>query len=384
MMSLYVLKFGGSSVATLARIKHVAEIITEFVKKGNRVAVVTSAMYGVTNHLIDLTKSFSDSSFNREYDAVISAGEQIAAGLLAMCLNSVNVRAKSMNAWQIPIEVTGEFSNAEISNINTEPIMEEIDKGIVPVITGFQGISRLGDIHTIGRGGSDATACFVSSAIKADECFIYTDVDGVYSADPRVVLSSKKIPEISYDEMVELASFGSKVLQAKSALIAKQCEVNLRILSSFSIGEGTRITKKTEYVSKYNIAGIAHNSNMFLIKFENGNIHKKVFEKTKQFNPIALETGSLLFNKLFQNEIKAILSLLPHSSGFDNDIGVVTMIGKEVSKDDSIIEFIRLEIEKKHINLKELSSSGMSVSFVVPFQQTEFFINLLHQCLFER
>lgn len=382
-MSLYVLKFGGSSVATPTRIKHVSEIVSKLVSEGHRVVVVTSAMQGVTNQLIDLTKSFSDSSFNREYDAVVSSGEQVAAGLLALSLNSIGLKAKSLNAWQVPIKITGEFSNATISDVDEKKLINDINHGIIPVITGFQGISKNGDIKTIGRGGSDATACAVSKAIDADECLIYTDVDGVYSADPRIVLSSKRILEVSYGEMIELATNGAKVLQAKSTLIAKQYEVNLRVLSSFSEGTGTKITKKTDYVSKHNIAGIAHDLNLFLLKFSDFIDFKDILEKTRQFEPILLSTDSFLFPKSSKSELKSLLNNLDFSFDIDNDIGVVTIVGEGIGKNEFILDNIKSNAENYSLKIKEISISKISISVIVPFQQTELFVNILHKCFFE-
>ena len=263
-MELCVLKFGGSSVATAARIKRVAEIIAKLKKEGQQVVVVTSAMQGVTNNLVEMTRFFSESSFNREYDAIVSTGEQIAAGMLAMALQSIGISAKSFAAWQIPIEVSGPYSDAKIVKVDAEKIRETVSHGIVPVITGFQGISKNGDVCTIGRGGSDATACAIAKWINADECLIYTDVDGVYTADPRIALDARKIEEISYDDMVELASWGAKVLQKKSTLIAKEYNVKLKVLSSFSGNSGTVVSDQTKCVFPH-IVGIAHNLDLFAL-----------------------------------------------------------------------------------------------------------------------
>lgn len=267
MSKLNVLKFGGSSVATTARIKHVAEIIKGHIDSGERVVVVTSAMQGVTNQLIDLVRAFSENISNREYDAVISTGEQVAAGLLSLALKNFGVEAKSFQAWQIPIHTTGEFSNSVISKVEPEKLFEAVNSGIVPVITGFQGLSNDGkSIATIGRGGSDATACAVANAMNADECFIYTDVDGIYTADPRIVLDTKRISEISYDDMLLLAKAGSKVLQSQSVEIAKDYNVKLRVLSSFVEGGFSKVSHQTEFCSKmFNIAGIAHNLDVVLL-----------------------------------------------------------------------------------------------------------------------
>lgn len=381
-MALYVLKFGGSSLATPARIKHVSEIISKLISNGNRVVVVTSAMQGTTNRLIDLTKSFSDTTFNREYDAVISTGEQIAAGLLAMCLNSIGYPAKSLNAWQILIKTTGNYSNAEISEVNKNKILEEVEKGIIPVITGFQGISENFDICTIGRGGSDATACAIANSINADECLIYTDVDGVYSADPRIVLNAKKIHEISYDDMIELAIWGAKVLQAKSTLIAKKYNVNLKVLSSFSEGSGTNVSNKTEYISNHNITGITHNLELSLLSLKNKKNHSDILNLIKPFNIINLG-DEFLIPKASQTDLKALLAEKTINFEIDNDIGVTTIVGNfKFNKD--ILNKVSEITKKYEIILKRTLTSISSISLITSFQQTESFVNLLHKEFFEK
>lgn len=380
-MSLYVLKFGGSSVATPARINHVSEIISKIVSNGNRVVVVTSAMHGTTNRLIDLAKSFTDTTFNREYDAVISAGEQIAAGLLAMSLNSLGYPAKSLNAWQIPIKTTNNYSNAEISEVNKNRILEELGNGVIPVITGFQGISEDFDICTIGRGGSDATACAVANSINANECLIYTDVDGVYSADPRIVLNAKKIQEISYDDMIELATWGAKVLQAKSTLIAKKYKVNLKVLSSFSEGLGTKVSEKTKYIADNNITGIAHNLELSLLSFKNKKIHSDILTLMKPFNTINLG-DVFLIHKTSQTDLKTLLEERSIQFKIDNDIGVTTIVGDFKHNNTALNKVLEI-VSKNGIVLKYNLSSSNSLSLITPFQQTENFVNLLHKEFFE-
>ena len=376
-MSLYVLKFGGSSVATPARMERVAEIVSKVLASGDRIAVVTSAMQGTTNRLIELTKSFLSSPFVREYDAVISAGEQVAAGLLAACLRAAGVNARSLNARQIPIIASGEFSNATIQSVNGEYILREIEQGVVPVITGFQGISENGDILTIGRGGSDATACAVAKAINADECLIYTDVDGVYTADPRITLNAKKLDGISYDDMVALASHGAKVLQDKSVRIAKQYGVRLKVLSSFADGDGTNITEKTDYVSSYKIAGIAHNLGVFALKLSSKSDLETIRENTVHLEPCALTDTLLLFPKAAQAEVKTILNVSGVAFDIDNDIGVVTVVGDGVHGMGAVPECERF-------NIKATSQGVNTSSFMVPFLQTEMLVNALHKRLFEK
>ena len=380
-MSLYVLKFGGSSVATTARIKNVADIVSGFVKKRDRVVVVTSAMQGVTNNLIELTKAFSDSPFNREYDAVISSGEQVAAGLLALALNSSGFKAKSMNAWQLEIKTKGEYSESEIIGVDEKTIFQELDYGIIPVVTGFQGISKDRDICTIGRGGSDATACSIARAIGADECLIYTDVDGVYTADPRVVLNAQKLSEISYDDMIELASWGAKVLQTQSVIIAKEYGANLRVLSSFSDGAGTNVSKRTKHVLKHQIVGIAHNFDYFTLRVED---HKKAKELIGSF--IAEDFGSFLISKNFQNEAKEILTEKGIDFEIDNDVGLVTIVrdlNGESSIEKETLGFIDKAIENINVQNPDIIIRNRSISIRVPFQQTIPFVNELHKLFFD-
>lgn len=373
-MSLFVLKFGGSSVATPARIFRVAEIVSEFVKKGDRVVVVTSAMQGVTNRLIELTKSFSESPFNREYDAVISSGEQVAAGLLALALNSVGFSAKSFSAWQIPIEVIENYSDAEIIRVDSKILLRTLQDGIIPVITGFQGVSKIGNICTLGRGGSDATACAVSNAIGADECLIYTDVDGIYTADPRIVLDSQKLLEISYDDMIELAFWGAKVLQTKSTLIAQEYNVKLKVLSSFSNGLGTDVTNQTKYVLSNSVTGIAHNLDLFLLTSSNLNI----FNIIKSFVYFEKD-GSCLISKTSQADTKAALSGFESSFEIDNDIGITTIVG--MFSDDIMIKIIEDVCMSKNIICKKLIRSKRSISILTPFQQAELLVNSIHERL---
>jgi aspartate kinase len=385
-MSLLVLKFGGSSVANTGRIRHVAELISEQIYKKHKIVVVTSAMYGVTSQLIELTKSFTSSTFDREYDTVISTGEQVAAGLLALCLNSINIKSKSFNAWQLPIIIDGDFSNASINSINKDRIFNELDQGVVPVITGFQGISLTGDIFTIGRGGSDATACAVAYAINADKCLIYTDVDGVYTADPRIVLRSKRLSHISYDEMIELTSNGAQVLQAKSVIIAKQYHIKLNVLSSFiDKSSETIITDRTSYISTAGkIAGIAHNLNALVVVITSKFDMQYLLNKTKYLELKAIDEARGLFicSKNIQSELKSILDPICKFE-FDSDIGVVTITGRNICSDIKIEEEITNYLEENHIKIKHIYGNALSKSFVVPFQYTIPTTQLLHAKFFE-
>ena len=367
-MSLYVLKFGGSSVATTARIGHVADIVSGFVAKGHQIVVVTSAMQGVTNQLIELTKAFTSTPISREYDAVVSSGEHVAAGLLSLALIAKGITARSMTAWQIPIEVTGTYSNASITHVEGQKIFDMLSRGIVPVVTGFQGISEDGDVCTIGRGGSDATACAIANAMDADECLIYTDVDGVYTADPRIILNAKKIDEISYDDMIELASWGAKVLQTQSVQIAKEYGVSLRVLSSFVEGNGTKVTKKMRCILGSQFVGIAHSLDLFAI-YSDLSDKQSLSVLLKPFRSMIKHfSGMYLITKTIQSEILAILSNAGINAEIDNDIGTVTVVGN-----------IQTNMSYSNVFVKSKIVNPCSITFVVPFQHTLQLVEELHK-----
>ncbi len=246
-MALIVQKYGGTSVGSPERIRNVARRIAKFRERGDQVVVVVSAMSGETNRLIALTKEVSSNPTPRELDVVVSTGEQVTIGLLCMALNDMGVKAKSYTGGQVRILTDSEHTKARILEISDAPIHKDLGEGSVVVVAGFQGVDEFGNITTLGRGGSDTTGVALAAALKADECQIYTDVDGVYTTDPRVVPKARKLDTITFEEMLELASQGSKVLQIRSVEFAGKYKVKLRVLSSFEEeGEGTLITVEEE------------------------------------------------------------------------------------------------------------------------------------------
>ena len=256
-MSLIVQKFGGTSVGDLDRIQRVSEIIGNTRKQGNDVIVVVSAMEGETDRLINLANSVVSEPTPREYDALIATGEQVSAALLSMSLNAAKHPACSYTGSQVGITTTNHHRKAEIKNINTDNLRRDIKEGRIPVIAGFQGINDHGHITTIGRGGSDVTAVALAAALKADECQVYTDVEGVFTSDPRVVKEARLLSHITFEEMLELASLGAKVLQRRAVEVAYKYRVPLRVLSSFEEGRGTLITFSKENQDKPLVSGIA-------------------------------------------------------------------------------------------------------------------------------
>jgi aspartate kinase len=260
-MKTVVLKFGGTSVGSIDRIKKVCKIIAFYKKKKNRVLVVSSAMSGVTNELVNKSKSISNNFDRAEYDSLVSTGEQVSCALIAGRLKHDGFKSRSWISWQLPILTDGPHSSSRICSINTKGLIGYIKSGGIPVITGFQGVNNDFRITTIGRSGSDATAIMLAKFIKADECIIYTDVDGVYTTDPRQYKKAKKIKKIFYDEMLEMASLGSKVMQPTSVQDAKLNKIDIKVKSSFVPKSGTLITDSKKAFSDQIITGISSTKN---------------------------------------------------------------------------------------------------------------------------
>lgn len=260
-MALIVQKYGGTSVGNIERIQNVAKKVAAFAAQGHQVVVAVSAMSGETNRLTALAKEIQARPSQREMDVILTTGEQVTIGLLAMALQEIGQDAISYTGWQVPILTNAIHSKARIEDIDSDKILAQLNQGKVVVVAGFQGVTPEGDITTLGRGGSDTTAVALAAALKADECQIYTDVDGVYTTDPRVVPEAKRLDAITYDEMLELASLGAKVLQIRSVEFASKYNVALRVLSSLQDGGGTLICSEQEFeeskMEKPLISGIA-------------------------------------------------------------------------------------------------------------------------------
>jgi len=261
-MSLIVQKFGGSSVADANKLRNVARIITDTYQRGNDVVVVLSAQRDTTDDLIEKAKELNPHASKREMDMLLSTGEQISISLCAMCIESMGYQAISLTGWQAGMLTDSSYSNARIKRVRTERIQKELDKRKIVLVAGFQGINKYDDITTLGRGGSDTSAVALAAALHADLCQIYTDVDGVYTADPRSVTGAKKLEEITFDEMLELASLGAQVLHNRSVEMAKRYNVNLEVLSSFSGNPGTKVKEVVKTMEKTHVSGVAKDKNV--------------------------------------------------------------------------------------------------------------------------
>lgn len=262
-MGLIVQKFGGSSLANTERIQNVARIITETYKKGNNVVAVLSAQGDTTDDLIEKAKEINPKASRREMDMLLSTGEQISCSLCAMAIEALGFPVVSLTGWQAGVQTNSSYSNARIKKVRTERIQSELDRNhSIVIVTGFQGINKFDDITTLGRGGSDTSAVALAASLKADLCQIYTDVDGVYTADPRCVEGARKLDEITFDEMLELASLGAQVLHNRSVEMAKKYRVNLEVLSSFSGKPGTKVKEVVKTMEKTQISGVAKDKNV--------------------------------------------------------------------------------------------------------------------------
>lgn len=269
-MALIVQKFGGTSLGNADRIRNAAKIVKSELNAGNEVVVIASAMSGVTDSLVKMTRNFSKSSNNfwREYDAVVSTGESVSAALLSIALMELDVRPISLQGWQVPIKTTPEYSEAKIVSISNIRILNLLSELKTPVITGFQGIDENNNITTLGRGGSDTSAVAIAVAVKADRCDIYTDVDGIYTCDPNMVMDAKKIDEISYEEIIDMAYNGAKVMHPRACEIAMINEMPVRVVSSFVRGKGTLITSREKIMEKAQIRGIAVKKDLALVEIK--------------------------------------------------------------------------------------------------------------------
>ena len=262
-MGLIVQKFGGTSVANAERLRNVAEIIAETYRQGNQVVAVLSAQGDTTDDLIEKAQEINPKASRREMDMLLSTGEQISCSLCAMAVEALGLPVVSLTGWQAGVQTNSSYSSARIKKIDVERIQSEIDRNhSIVIVTGFQGINKYGDITTLGRGGSDTSAVALAAALKADLCQIYTDVDGIYTADPRHVKGARKLEEITFDEMLELASLGAQVLHNRSVELAKKYQVNLEVLSSFERKPGTKVKEVAKNMEKTQISGVATDKNV--------------------------------------------------------------------------------------------------------------------------
>ena len=398
-MKIVVLKFGGTSVADVPQIKKISYKIKSEVDKGNKVIVVVSAMSGVTNNLVELVKNTSELASSSEYDVVLSSGEQVTSALLTIALNNLNIKGRSWLGWQVPIITDNTHSKAVIDKIKTSNILNSFKKNDIAIVSGFQGLSSENRITTLGRGGSDTTAVAIAAAFNALRCDIYTDVDGVYTTDPRIVKSAKKLDYITYEEMLELASQGAKVLQTRSVALGMKYGVNLRVLSSFEDKPGTFILKERGNMEKSEISGIAHSLNEAKITLSG--VPDKPGQAAQIFSSLAehsinvdmivqsssINEGStdITFTIPETDLILAekIINKIQEKIGFKNFISEtkvvkISVIGNAMRTQSGIAKTMFETLAKNQINIHVISTSEIKISVLISSDYYELAMRSLH------
>ncbi|MCG8394426.1 MAG: aspartate kinase [Pseudomonadales bacterium] len=398
-MALIVQKYGGTSVGTVERIQAVAEKVAGFHKRGDQVVVVVSAMSGETNRLIELAKGVSDNPSPREMDVLVSTGEQVTIALLSMALQKLGVNARSYTGSQIPLRTDNSYSKARIEEIDDKKMRADLDGGSIVVVAGFQGVDADGNITTLGRGGSDTTAVALAAALQADECQIYTDVDGVYTTDPRVVDNARRLDSITFEEMLEMASQGSKVLQIRSVEFAGKYNVPLRVLSSFQEGPGTLITVDDEVdMEKPVISGIAFTRDEAKIIVRGAPDTPGIAYKI--LGPVSAE--NIEVDMIVQNVGKdgaADFTFTVHRNDFaraqealrkasdelgnpeiigDDKIAKVSLVGVGMRSHAGVASKMFESLANEGVNIEMISTSEIKVSVVIAEKYLELAVRALH------
>jgi len=397
-MARIVMKFGGTSVADLDRIRNAAKRVKAEVDKGNEVAVVVSAMAGQTNQLVSWCQQLSPLFDAREYDAVVATGEQVTAGLMAIALQELGQDARSWQGWQVAVETDGQHGKARIESIDGEELIERMKRGQVPVVTGFQGIGPDNRITTLGRGGSDTSAVALAAGLKADQCDIYTDVDGVYTTDPRIVPRARKLGKITYEEMLELASVGAKVLQTRSVELAMKEHVRVQVLSSFADIPGTLVVDEEEVVEQEIVAGIAYSRDEAKITVRR--VPDRPGIAAAVFVPLA--DSGINVDMIVQNvsadgttdvtftvgktdflRAKAALEAAQKEIGFaelvtDQNVAKISVVGVGMRSHAGVAGTMFRTLAERGINIQVISTSEIKVSVLVAAEYTELAVRALH------
>lgn len=398
-MARIVMKFGGTSVADIDRIRNVAQRVKNEVDAGNEVAVVVSAMSGVTNQLVGYCEDASPMYDAREYDVVVSSGEQVTSGLLSIVLQSMGVTARSWQGWQIPIRTDSVHAKARIDSIGTEEIDKRMKSGEVVVVPGFQGVGSDGRVTTLGRGGSDTSAVALAAAANADRCDIYTDVDGVYTTDPRIVPKARKLDKITYEEMLELASLGAKVLQTRSVEMAMKHDVRLQVLTSFEEKPGTLVCGEDEIVEQELVSGIAYSRDEAKITLIG--VADRPGISAGIFGPLA--DTSINVDMIVQNisedgqktdmtftvprgDLQRALALLDEKKDevsyerlvHDSEVVKVSVVGVGMRTHAGVAATMFSALAEKGINIQVISTSEIKVSVLIAEEYLELAIRALH------
>ncbi len=396
-MARIVQKFGGTSVSDIDRIKDVALRVKAEVDRGNQVAVVVSAISGVTNQLVDYCTQVAPMHDAREYDAIVSTGEQVTSGLLSIALQDLGVQARSWTGWQIPITTNDAHGKARILKVNGEELVRRMEQGHVTVVAGFQGIGPDNRVTTLGRGGSDTTAVALAAAVHADRCDIYTDVEGVYTTDPRVVPTAKKLDKITYEEMLEMASLGAKILQARSVEMAMKHGVRIQVLSSFSDAAGTLVCDEDEIVEKELVSGITYSQDEAKVTLLG--VEDQPGVAAGIFGPLA--DANINVDMIVQNAsedgttdvtfttsradldralkvVKDNMKVPYRTINTDRDVVKVSVIGVGMRSHAGVAQIMFSALAEKKINIHIISTSEIKVSVLISEDYTELALRALH------
>ncbi len=403
-MALLVVKFGGTSVGDIERIKNAASKVAAEVKLGNKIAVVVSAMSGVTDQLINYCHSISSTPSPREHDAVVATGEQITSGLMALALQQRGLNARSWQGWQVPLRTDSSHNKARIIDINAASLRRHIDNGEVAVLAGFQGVTDDGSITTLGRGGSDTSAVALAAALKADRCDIYTDVDGVYTSDPRIVSKARKLERVSYEEMLELASLGAKVLQTRSVEMALRYRVPVQVLSTFNnaIGTelpGTLVTDEEQNMEQKTVTGVAHSLNEAKITLisvaDRPGVAAVVFgalaraginvDMIVQSSSDDGETTDITFT-VGRGDVDRALQIMEDERktvGFtniltDKTVVKISLVGLGMRSHPGVAAMMFKTLADKKINIQAIETSEISISVLIAEEYLELALRALH------
>ncbi|MEM6535197.1 MAG: aspartate kinase [Pseudomonadota bacterium] len=407
-MARTVLKFGGTSVADLERIAHVADIVAHRAAGGEKMAVIVSAMSGETNKLVSLARgaageAVSGAAFDDEYDVVVSSGEQVTSGLLALSLRQRGLKARSWLGWQMAMKTREGHGAARIDGFEDSGMADAVERGEIAVVAGFQGVTEAGRVSTLGRGGSDTTAVAVAAALNADSCDIYTDVDGVYTTDPRIVPQATLLEKVSYEEMLEMASLGAKVLQTRSVELAMNHQVPVRVLSSFKgAGEsntGTLVCSEEEILEKQVVNGVTYSRDeakvtLFGMEDKPG-VSARLFatlagagvnvDMIVQANARGPERANIVFTCTSADSAKAadILSQSQSELGFESmevtgDVAKVSVIGVGMKSHTGVAQTMFEALYQKGINIDVISTSEIKISVLIDADYTELAVRSLH------
>ena len=398
-MARIVQKFGGTSVADLDRIRTAALRVKQEYDQGNEVAVVVSAMAGVTNQLVDWTVKISPLHDAREYDAVVASGEQVTSGLMALALQQLGIDARSWLGWQIPIRTDGAHGKARIEAIETDEMNRRMKARQVPVVAGFQGLGPDNRITTLGRGGSDTSAVALAAALHADRCDIFTDVDGVYTTDPRIVAKARKLDKITYEEMLEMASLGAKVLQTRSVEMAMNHGVRVQVRSTFSDAPGTLVVDEDEIVEQEIVSGIAYNrdeAKLTLVKvpdrpgvaaqifgpLSDANVNVDMIVQNTSEDGRATDLTFTVAKNDFERA-KKILEDRRDALGFqrlvaDTNVVKISVIGVGMRSHAGVAQRMFTALGERGINIQVISTSEIKVSVLVAEDYTELALRALH------